>query len=89
MYVELLFVFVGSQKEEDAHKYRASAHQGSAAEQDHEYDEGFKPGVLHYDEAGFPECPPALKVLFLLVDLAALEPAHTACRHRGIVGRGA
>lgn len=38
--------------------------------------------MLYYDKAGFPECPPALKLVSLLTDLAALEPAHTACRHR-------
>jgi len=37
--------------------------------------------VLHYDKAGFSECPPALILASLLVDLTALEPAHTACRH--------
>lgn len=66
---------------------KTPTYQRSTAEQDHEYDEGFKPVVLHYDKAGFPECPPALIIASLLVDLAALEPAHTACRHRGNVGR--
>lgn len=60
---------------------KTQTHQRSAAEQDHEYDEGFKPVVLHYDKAGFPECPPALVLWSLLVDLAALEPAHAACTH--------
>lgn len=66
-----------------------ATYQCSTAEQDHEYDEGFKPVVLHYDKAGFPECPPALILAFLLVDLAALEPAYTACRHIGNLGREA
>lgn len=61
-------------------------YQSSTAEQDHEYDEGFKPVVLHYDKAGFPECPPTLILASLLVDLAALEPAYTACRHEGMWG---
>lgn len=58
-------------------------YQSSAAEQDHEDDEGFKPVVLHYDEAGFPEVPPPLVVSTFLVDLAQLESAHTTCRETG------
>lgn len=58
-------------------------YQSPTAEEDHENDERFKPVVLHDDEAGFPECPPALVIFSLLVDLAALEPAHTACKHEG------
>lgn len=55
-------------------------YQSPAAEEDHENDERFKPVVLHDDEAGFSECPPALIMGSLLVDLAAMEPAHTACK---------
>lgn len=36
--------------------------------------------MLHYDKAGFPEIPPVLIMCSLLIDLAALEPAYTACR---------
>lgn len=71
--------------EVNAQTYK-NTYQRSTAEQDHEYDEGLKPVVLHYDKAGFPECPPVLETLSLLVDLAALEPAHTACGHGVIVG---
>lgn len=60
-------------------------YQSPTAEEDHENDERFKPVVLHDDEAGFPECPPALVICSLLIDLAALEPAHTACKHEGNV----
>lgn len=60
-------------------------YQRSTAEEDHEDDERFKPVVLHDNEAGLPQCPPALIVCSLLVDLAALEPAHTACRRGGNV----
>lgn len=55
-------------------------YQSATAEEDHENDECFKPVVLHNDEAGFPECPPALVMFSLLVDLAALEPVHTTCK---------
>lgn len=60
-------------------------YQSPTAEEDHENDERFKPVVLDDDEAGFPECPPALVICSLLIDLAALEPAHTACKHGGNV----
>lgn len=56
-------------------------YQSPAAEEDHENDERFKPVVLHDDEAGFSECPPALEIGSLLVDLAAVESTHTACKH--------
>lgn len=72
-------------KEEDLHhKARLKTthtHQSPAAEEDHENDERFKPVVLHDDEAGFSEHPPALVIGSLLVDLAAVEPTHTACEH--------
>ncbi len=66
---------------------KTPTYQRSTAEQDHEYDEGFKPVVLHDDEAGFPECPPALILCSLFVDLAALEPAHAAWGNEGKVGQ--
>lgn len=35
-------------------------HQGTAAEQNHEDDEGLKPIVFYDEEAGFPQNPPRL-----------------------------
>lgn len=61
------------------------AYQSPTAEEDHENDERFKPVVLHDDEAGFSECPPVLVIGSVLVDLAAVEPTHTACKHGGNV----
>lgn len=52
-------------------------HQGAAAEQNHEDDEGLKPIVLHDEEAGLPQDPPGLAEPFLDVDLAALESLDT------------
>lgn len=58
-----------------------ATYQRSTAEQDHEYDEGFKPVVLHYDKAGFSESPPALEPAYVLADLTALEPTDAAYRN--------
>lgn len=33
-------------------------YQSTTAEQDHENNEAFKPTVLNYPEAGFPDVPP-------------------------------
>lgn len=56
-------------------------YQSPTAEEDHENDERFKPVVLHDDEAGFSECPPALVIGSVLVNLAAVEPTNAVCKH--------
>lgn len=53
-------------------------HQGTAAEQDHEDNQGLKPVVLHDKVAGFPQEPPALAPAHGDVQVAALVLCHTS-----------
>lgn len=52
-------------------------HQGAAAEQDHEDNQGLKPVVLHDQVAGFPQEPPVLAPAQRDVHVAALVLCHT------------
>lgn len=54
-----------------------SLYQGTAAQEDHEDDQGLKPVVLHDQVAGFPQEPPALPPTHSDVDVAALVLRHT------------
>lgn len=53
------------------------AYQGSAAEQDHEDDEGLKPAVFHDLVAGFPQPPPGLTQTVGDVNATALTVSDT------------
>lgn len=55
-----------------------NAHQGAAAEQDHEDNQGLKPVVLHDQVAGFPQEPPVLAPALRDVQGAALVLGHTS-----------
>lgn len=57
-------------------------HQGTAAKQNHENDEGLKPVVLDDEEAGLPQDPPGLAQPFFDVYLAAFESLHTTWHQR-------
>lgn len=52
-------------------------YQSTAAEQNHEDDEGFKPVVLYYLVAGFPQVPPEFAFAFFYAYLTTLELSYT------------
>lgn len=52
-------------------------YQGTATEEDHEDDEGFKPVVLHNQVAGFSQVPPFLPPARSNVNFTALILGHT------------
>lgn len=59
------------------------SYQGTAAEQDHEDDQGLKPVVLHYQVAGLSQEPPALPPAHSDVNVTALILGHTSWGHTG------
>lgn len=57
-------------------------YQSTTAEQDHENNEAFKPIVLNYPEAGFPDVPPDFSFPRFYVDLTAWEPLYATWQGR-------
>lgn len=56
---------------------RGCTHQGSAAEQDHEDDESFKPVVFHNQVAGLSQEPPVFPPAMGDGNITALVLGHT------------
>lgn len=57
-----------------------STNQGSAAQKNHEYDKGFKPGVLNNLVAGFPQIPPCFSSKVYGSTLTATKVSNTTWR---------
>ena len=57
-------------------------YQSTTAEQDHENNEAFKPTVLNYPEAGFPDVPPDFSFPWFYVNLTAWEPLYATWQER-------
>ena len=65
-----------------------SSHQRSAAQQDHEDDEGLKPAVLHDLVAGLPQSPPCLAQSCRCVDVTAQTLPNTHWGREGGINVG-
>lgn len=54
-------------------------HQSTAAQEDHEDDEGLKPVMFHDEETSLPQGPPRLPQPLLNIDLATLAALRAPC----------